>query len=33
MDPMQIPLPEAENIGTRWLRIPEVFHFDGTPVS
>jgi L-rhamnose mutarotase len=33
MDPMQIPLPEAEKIGKRWLQVPEVFHFDGKPVS
>jgi L-rhamnose mutarotase len=33
MDPMQIPLPDATKAGTRWLRVPEVFHFDGAPVS
>ena len=32
MDPMQVPLPEAEAQGTRWLNLPEVFHFDGKPV-
>ena len=33
MDPMQEPLPEATNTGVRWLEVPEVFHFDGAPVS
>ena len=28
MDPMQIPLPEAEALGVRWLEVPEVFHVD-----
>jgi L-rhamnose mutarotase len=32
MDPMQIPLLEAEKSGKRWLGVPEVFHFDGPPV-
>jgi len=33
MDPMQQPLPEAVKEGTRWLEVPEVFHFDGAPVK
>lgn len=32
MDPMQEPLPDAQ-AGHRWLEIPEVFHFDGTPTT
>lgn len=30
MDPMQQPLPEATPTH-RWVRVPEVFHFDGAP--
>jgi L-rhamnose mutarotase len=32
MDPMQEPVPEAPQ-GTRWLELPEVFHFDGAPIG
>src|ERR1700753_2716909 len=32
MDPMQEPLPEA-TAARRWVQAPEVFHFDGTPVT
>lgn len=32
MDPMQQPLAQAAKEGTRWLEVPEVFHFDGAPV-
>jgi L-rhamnose mutarotase len=31
MDPMQQPLPDVP-AGGKWLSIPEVFHFDGSPV-
>ncbi|HEY2038438.1 MAG TPA: L-rhamnose mutarotase [Edaphobacter sp.] len=33
MDPMQQPLPEAAKESTRWLEVPEVFHFEGAPVE
>ncbi len=32
MDPMQVPLAEAAQSGKRWLELPEVFHFAGSPV-
>lgn len=32
MDPMQEPV-EGVSPGRRWLELPEVFHFDGAPVS
>jgi L-rhamnose mutarotase len=32
MNPMQQPLPNVP-AGHRWLEVPEVFHFDGTPLS
>lgn len=32
MDPMQQRLPEA-GPGDKWIDIPEVFHFDGSPVT
>jgi L-rhamnose mutarotase len=32
MDPMQQRLPNVPP-GDKWLNIPEVFHFDGSPVS
>jgi L-rhamnose mutarotase len=32
MDPMQEPLPEVTT-GQRWLEVPEVFHFEGGPMS
>ena len=30
MDPMQRPLPGSSE-SRRWLEVPEVFHFDGSP--
>jgi len=32
MDPMQQPLPDVP-AGHRWLEVPEVFHFDGAPIT
>lgn len=32
MDPMQEPLPGSP-AGERWTVIPEVFHFEGTPIA
>jgi L-rhamnose mutarotase len=32
MDPMQEPLPNVP-AGSRWLELPEVFHFDGAPLA
>lgn len=32
MDPMQQRLPEVP-ASEKWLNIPEVFHFDGSPIT